>query len=778
MIRKTTIKLVAFFITFTAIFGICMPKITADAAVLNEIFEEREIIRGVNYRYIRRLESFGFVDAYVVTADLNEPHVKLEVLKSKNGGSFLENTYKMAQESDALAAINADFFAQKRGQSGRGSAVGVEIIDGELKSSASVTESMNTLYKGFEENRFYINAFEFDMTVRAQNGQTDKIKVVNKYDDLKGIVMYTDDWGETSVGSIGGSIEVSVDKDGKVLEKVTEAEGLKIPEGGYTLVSHMSYNTFLLDNVNVGDTISVDIKSVPNLNFIETAVGGGGIILNKGNVLTSFSHTISGRHPRSAVGIDETGTVITLVAIDGRGDKSKGMTMTELGAFMRELGCYTALNLDGGGSTLLAIDNNGEKEVKNTPSDGGYRKVTNSIGITSTAEKNLPVISLEFNNDKNVFINTSVDLRLSGKDKYNREKEVDSLKATFKTNGGKVSNGIFYPDKTGVFLVEAEFNGILAETTFNVLENAREINFSKTKVNIKSGESFYPVLVAKDMDGNKAEIKLADALVTLSNDNVELSGEKIIGLKKGSTVITAKFGEVTANMVVMIDGAEEISAPGNVTLPDIKNVSRELYEDGAYRFSVFGNTRDEGVLFDRFIMNKALYRMKLSSDFGIFLGANVNTSIIERAYENYVLAKDYSCFNKGISTFITLPNVSGTVYSSGSASLWTKFFDDVKASQENLFIFLDRNFISNDELELKVFKEALQDEVNKGKNVYVFGGGFVNQNTVDDGVRYINTAGVFPSISIEGTSVSYVKYVLVTVNGKDVTFEYKPIIGD
>ena len=60
--------------------------------------------------------------------------------------------------------------------------------------------------------------------------------------------------------------------------------------------------------------------------------------------------------------------------------------------------------------------------------------------------------------------------------------------------------------------------------------------------------------------------------------------------------------------------------------------------------------------------------------------------------------------------------------------------------------------------------------------MYVFGGGFVNKNTVEENVRYINTAGVFPSISLEGTSVSYVKYVLVTVNGTDVTYEYKEAV--
>ena len=205
----------------------------ANAAILSEVLDQHSLMIGVTYQHIRRLESFGWHDVYVVKADLKSPGIKLDVLRNQDGISYLEDTLYLAKENDALAALNADFFASKRGQSGRGSAVGVEVVDGELKTSASVTEAMNTLYKEFKDDKFYIDAFEFDITLTAKNGNTDKIKVINKYDDLTGIVMYTDDWGEYSVGSVGGSIEVSVDKKGKVLEKVTESDPIEIPKGGF-----------------------------------------------------------------------------------------------------------------------------------------------------------------------------------------------------------------------------------------------------------------------------------------------------------------------------------------------------------------------------------------------------------------------------------------------------------------------------------------------------------------------------------------------------------------
>ena len=58
------------------------------------------------------------------------------------------------------------------------------------------------------------------------------------------------------------------------------------------------------------------------------------------------------RHPRSAICYDIYGRLY-LVAIDGRYEGSAGLTISELTILMKDMGCQDALNLDGGGSTLL-----------------------------------------------------------------------------------------------------------------------------------------------------------------------------------------------------------------------------------------------------------------------------------------------------------------------------------------------------------------------------------------------------------------------------------------
>ncbi len=85
------------------------------------------------------------------------------------------------------------------------------------------------------------------------------------------------------------------------------------------------------------------------------------------------SDITEGRHPRAAIGYDDT--YVYGVVVDGRTDSDAGMTLTELAMYMTEnLGMLAALNLDGGGSaTLAARDPEGAFHVVNSPMDGYMR---------------------------------------------------------------------------------------------------------------------------------------------------------------------------------------------------------------------------------------------------------------------------------------------------------------------------------------------------------------------------------------------------------------------
>jgi hypothetical protein len=84
------------------------------------------------------------------------------------------------------------------------------------------------------------------------------------------------------------------------------------------------------------------------------------------------------RQPRTMAGVDAQGRLL-LVTVDGRlKGGSEGFTLAEGAAFMRSLGAVQALNLDGGGSTAMAVDGH----LVNSPSDAtGERPVGDTVQV-------------------------------------------------------------------------------------------------------------------------------------------------------------------------------------------------------------------------------------------------------------------------------------------------------------------------------------------------------------------------------------------------------------
>ena len=757
-----------------------LPTYAADLSVTTE----ETIVQGVTYRHIQKLLENGWQDIYVVQADLNHPHLKFDVFSHAKGKSYLQNTYDSAVQENALAAVNADFFSPKSGQPRRGSAIGLEIADGVLRTSPAAYEKMNVLYQPKDENTLYFNPFTYSFTVTAPDGTSAPIAVINKYDSMTGLVMYTRPWGETTPGSEGNVLELVVE-NGVVTQKNRDVGPVAIPEEGYVLACDLSMNTFLDDHLSVGSQVTIDISTAPNFQNIETAVGGGGMVLIEGAIPKSYSHNVYGTHPRSAVGVDQTGKIITLVAVDGRRSGAAGMTMTQLGYLMAELGCYNAMNLDGGGSTLMSVQQqDGSQKVVNTPSDGSKRAVTNSVGIR-TKDLGDPVLSaIQLKGDDSaVFSDTSVWLHLNMIDQYGRSMgEVSPEDITWEVaeGSGRIENNTFYPTAPGRAVIRAAAAEFTDEITLSVLDTPYRLDFHLTDVPLNPGENCTLLLKGTDAQGESATIYPKDVQIAVEDTAVAtMESNSVHALAAGSTVIAASVGDVTAHTVVTVGGAEAVKLPKNTVKQDVQQTARDLENENSFRFTVFGNTRTPAKLFDLYIMNGVTSAVGRESGINLFVGNSVNDGLLAALGDCKVTADNYFRFTYNGSTFITMKNASGaTLYGSDKTQL-TKLKNEVEAlSGGNLFVFLNDHNISSNPTEVTLFKQLMEQAAHKGCTVYVFGGGFVNETTVEHGVRYITTAGVFPSIGLKppASNISYVKYYLVTVNGNQVTYETKGIV--
>jgi hypothetical protein len=91
--------------------------------------------------------------------------------------------------------------------------------------------------------------------------------------------------------------------------------------------------------------------------------------------------------PRTAIALDKPGRRLIILVIDGRQPNySEGATLQELAEILISKGAQTGMNLDGGGSSTLAVEGeNGRPELLNSPIHqripGRQRPVGNHLGI-------------------------------------------------------------------------------------------------------------------------------------------------------------------------------------------------------------------------------------------------------------------------------------------------------------------------------------------------------------------------------------------------------------
>jgi exopolysaccharide biosynthesis protein len=130
------------------------------------------------------------------------------------------------------------------------------------------------------------------------------------------------------------------------------------------------------------------IAESPSINVADTytAVAGSAIIVQNGQDVSASSPDEGDPgdpNPRTVVGLSADNRFLYLAVIDGRvTGYSLGTTNAQSAALMLALGCDSALNLDGGGSTeMVRADVLGEPYIVNNPSGGAERFDAAALGV-------------------------------------------------------------------------------------------------------------------------------------------------------------------------------------------------------------------------------------------------------------------------------------------------------------------------------------------------------------------------------------------------------------
>lgn len=668
---------------------ICLTSASAFAKNIYDLTEETTIAKGIVLKNIKRLTDKGWININVLEADLSGDRYKVKTLRDTEDITNLVNVKNLAQSHSALGAVNGDFFSWKWDDKSKGSAIGGTIIDGELHSSITSPWNFATVAQN-DFGTFIFDYFDCSITATAPNDFVMEIEHINKYDDLTKPIIYTKHWGKTSPGSHGFQSEIVIEDD-KVISINYDVGPVEIPENGYIIAFLRDQTPEILENVFVGDEIKMEISCLPEFKNIDFAVGAGTLLLKDGEKAKN-TNDIAGYQPRTAIGVSEDNKKLYLVTVDGRQAASKGVTLSHLSDILKEAGAYHAANLDGGGSTTMAVKSpytNGY-QVANSPSDSYLRPVINAVGVVANkkADKN-GFITIETDSDY-VFNGTS--LLLNGKVHDSLGNITDSA-VTWNVTGGKVKGDYYIPSGTGTQTLTATHSNMRKTKEIKVLDAPVKLSTGLKEYKIASGDSAYISLIGEDSKGYKAYLNLKDVDITLSSSILSVDGNSIKGVKKGSALATFNFGDVQTSAIIRVGGdTSKITLPEDVTTED----SGEI--ENGFSFAVFGDTQSKNTLTEKLVLRKYASVLK-DTDVTVFAG---NTAFLPSEMPcNVITTKDFSTSKFDGATIITL--------NASYPEQWAKVIDEIKnARTKNIFIVTSKTI--NDDSE---FNEEMLIEIKE-----------------------------------------------------------------
>lgn len=273
----------------------------------------------------------------------------------------------IAKNKNAVVALNGTYFKPQTGVP-----LGTLMINKKMYTGPIYDRvAMGIFDNGFDIARVQLNA-----SVNG-SGKTIPVNNINQPRMLSTYVLvYTSEWGKYSpyAPKYGMGLQVVEDKITKA-----SANPIEIPQNGYVISGPKSVLQPLLDKKDA----ELIVNTNPEWKNVKHIISGGPYLVRNSEVFVDMTAqklgAIGGRNPRSAIGYTADNNLI-LVAVDGREGSSIGMTLMELASFMQSIGCTNAMNLDGGGSTVMYVNG----QVVNKPQMKGGIPLSNAIVLSRT----------------------------------------------------------------------------------------------------------------------------------------------------------------------------------------------------------------------------------------------------------------------------------------------------------------------------------------------------------------------------------------------------------
>jgi len=336
---------------------------------------------------------------HILTID--PAHYHFELVKARNQVFGRETVKAIALRKNAIAAINGGFF--EIGGTVDGYPSGTLIIDQKI---FALKKTLSALL-AWNGKDFYIGQTAIlSKLIQGENNLT-LDKVNQSVSSTDKVVLYTDVWGPTSLTPHARQ-EFLFDATGNLIAKTCHGDN-PIPRGGWIL--SVPKTSSVAEFMTVGKKVKLELEfkkikgqENPDWHIYKNFIMGIPLLVSNGKPVPGLEHSgiksfVLMPHARTAFGIRQDGKIVMVVAehhynqslnqltleeaqkllqvkghsrsaiekmslAEARAILSKqlsrascvGLNLLELAKLMISLGCKSAINLDGGGSSTLFLN--------------------------------------------------------------------------------------------------------------------------------------------------------------------------------------------------------------------------------------------------------------------------------------------------------------------------------------------------------------------------------------------------------------------------------------
>lgn len=330
-----------------------------------------------------RVESYSFQ----LSPDSDVYPIMVQSSGTAYGAATINKAISYAESMgyNVIGGINSDFFGNG------GVPLGISIEDGIYKSSPEGNNAVATVNG---QVSLSVSPQVYITLTNQRDNSTVELTHFNKWRNSSGgLYLYNEDFStiSTQTNAAGGRmVRFKVVDNGKstdltvnstltleVVDVFETSDAVPIGEDNYILTAAYESGFYeVFASYHVGDRVTLTTSCSDSvLSNAQWASGAGDIIVRNGSITDSsqWVYGKDGRNPRTALGVKADGTLV-LYEVDGRqSGYSGGLSEKDLADELLQQGCQWAVNLDGGGSSILSarLPGSDSVDVQNSPS-GGY----------------------------------------------------------------------------------------------------------------------------------------------------------------------------------------------------------------------------------------------------------------------------------------------------------------------------------------------------------------------------------------------------------------------